>query len=201
MRLPLFSLWSQYNMLLFLHTYLWIILTRLDSNDISRRRFVSLSLVYGLSLTSLHFFRPVLGLGLLSKTIRLPLFSLWSRKTCSYFFIPVLAGYMLRRRSVSLSLGYGLRQFNLLVGISSCRPVLGGYLAKQHRHLSQTIRLPLFSLWSQYNLILFLQFVLEGCLAKQHRLLSQTIRLPVFSLWSQYNLILFLQTCLRRIIG
>jgi hypothetical protein len=59
-------------------------------------------------------------------------------------------------------------------------------------HVSQTIRLPLFSLWSQYNLILFLQFVLEGYLAKQHRLLSQTIRLPVFSLWSQYNLLLFL---------
>jgi hypothetical protein len=122
--LSLFSLWSQFNLCFI-------------SSDLSR---------------------------LLSQTIRLPLFGLWPQ------FNPLCISSDLSeedtwlnntdiscKRSFSLSLVYGLR----ITYLYFFRSVLGRYLAKQHRHLSQTIRLPLFSLWSQFNFFVFLQTCLR----------------------------------------
>jgi hypothetical protein len=111
------------------------------------RRSVSLSLVYGLG------------------------------KTCSYFFRPVFGGYMFRRRSFSLSLVYGLSEtyflflqtcpdfsrrrsvsLSFVYGLSLTLFFISSDLS---RLLSQTIRLPLFSLWFQFNFFVFLQTCLR----------------------------------------
>ncbi len=66
-------------------------------------------------------------------------------KTCSSFFRPFLGGYMFRRRSVSLSLVYGL--------CKTCsyffRPVLGGFLFRR-RSVSLSLVYGLSIIWSYF---------------------------------------------------